>query len=101
VCGADAGEISLSDAGELRREAFTGVLTQSVEPYGALRDAIAAGDAAAVHAIDRELAPWWCPDCAASYCGAHWARWDVFDDEGFHDCIRGRCPHGHERLLED
>ena len=38
-----------------------------------------------------------------SYCGAHWARWDVFDqgDPAHHDSIRGRCPVGHERMLED
>jgi hypothetical protein len=28
-------------------------------------------------------------------------RWSVFDDDGWHDSIRGRCPHGHERMLED
>ena len=56
-----------------------------------------------IHARDFELAPWWCPDCGATYCGEHWETWDVFDPDepAFHDGIRGRCPQGHERLLED
>lgn len=106
VCDADAGTIELRENGELRRTAFTSVLTRRVTepgPFGEIWDAIAAGDARALFAADPELAPWWCPECALSYCGEHWARWDVFDDEepAFHDSIRGRCPQGHERMLED
>ena len=97
ACGAEAGTID-TGGGELRRETFTGVLTQPASD--AARLASASGDAGEVHALDPELAPWWCPDCAASYCGAHWQRWDVFDGD-LHDSIRGRCPRGHERLLED
>ena len=104
LCGREAGAIELGESGELRRDAFTSRLTQTVRDpgaFGRLWDAIASGNSAAVHGMDPELAPWWCQPCARIYCGDHWQRWDVFDDEGFHDCIRGRCPEGHERMLED
>lgn len=60
-------------------------------------------DAAALFAHDPEITPFWCPDCSASHCAGHWTRWDVFDadDPTVHDAIRGRCPRGHERMLED
>ena len=59
-------------------------------------------DVAGLYAYDRELTPFWCPECASSYCGGHWRTMNVFDDEtGGLDCIRGTCPKGHERMLED
>ncbi len=106
ICDSDAGSIELRENGDLRRKSFTSVLSERVEDpgrFGRLWDAIAAGDAAALFAVDEELAPWWCPECAACYCGEHWAREDVFDEDApaHHDSIRGRCPEGHERMLED
>ena len=62
--------------------------------------ALATRDPAALYAIDFELAPFWCPKCAASYCGDHYRTVTVYD-EGYFDCIRGTCPAGHERMLED
>lgn len=96
ACGADAATLTCAD-GVLERTTFTGTLTQ------AATDAVGAviGDPAALHALDPELAPFWCPACAKVFCGAHWTVVDVFDDEGFHDAIRGTCPAGHERMLED
>jgi len=52
------------------------VLTQTLTEPARVWDAVAAGDDAGLHAADPELAPWWCPACAAVYCGAHWAGWD-------------------------
>jgi hypothetical protein len=95
ICGQEAGRLKI-EGEELRRSAFTSTLTQHATD--AVREAIA--DAAALHALDPELAPFYCPECARSYCGAHWRREDVFED-GLHDAIRGRCPEGHERMLED
>jgi hypothetical protein len=68
-----------------------------------LRAALAAGDAREVFELDPECAPFYCQECGATYCGDHWDRWDVFDedDRNWHDSIRGRCPRGHERMLED
>jgi hypothetical protein len=106
VCERDAGSIELHENGELRRETFTGVLTERVRDparFERIWDAIASGTAPGLFAVDAELAPWWCPECAACYCGEHWTRRDVFDEEepALHDSIRGRCPQGHERMLED
>ena len=96
VCGKEAGRLTFED-GQLRRETFTGTLTQPETE--AVRGVI--GHASALYALDPELAPFYCPACDRAYCGEHWRRRDVFDDEGFHDSIRGTCPQGHERMLED
>ena len=82
--------------GRLRRVSFTSVLTQRETP--AVRAAL--GSARALYELDFELAPFYCPACDRSYCGEHWSATDVFED-GVHDSIRGTCPEGHERLLED
>jgi hypothetical protein len=65
-----------------------------------VRAAVAAGDAAAVHALGRELAPFWCPGCAAAYCREHWTLQAVFDEAGY-DYTTGRCPRGHLRIVND
>ena len=54
-----------------------------------------------VYRLDFEFAPFYCPTRSASYRGEHCRRWDVFDDDGWHDSVRGRRPQGHERMLED
>ncbi|WP_028063275.1 AN1-type zinc finger domain-containing protein [Solirubrobacter soli] len=69
LCGAQAAKLTCA-AGELRRETFTGVLTQRETP--AVRAAIA--DAAALYALDPELAPFHCPECRRTYCGDHRQR---------------------------
>jgi hypothetical protein len=98
TCREPAGKLS-ADGDQVRRESFTGTLTQALTP--AVRDAL--GDAAGLYALDPELTPFYCPRCDASYCGEHWVRWDVFDDDEptWRDSIRGTCPQGHERMLED
>jgi hypothetical protein len=68
-----------------------------------LEAALMARDVRAIFALEPELAPFYCPPCQASYCSDHWEWWDVWDDEwtGWRDSVRGRCPRGHERMLED
>jgi hypothetical protein len=65
-----------------------------------IRRAIAAGDPIALFAINEEYAPSWCPTCGATYCADHWLV-SVEHDQGFYDLTRGRCPEGHERILDD
>jgi hypothetical protein len=84
------------EGNELRRESFTSTLTQPAT--AGVRAVI--GNASALYALDPELAPFYCPRCRASYCGEHWRTYDVFED-GLHDSIRGECPSGHDRMLED
>src|SRR5262245_1945887 len=108
LCANEAGRVRLfgdASAAELRRDSFTSAMSCGVAAaqFERLRAAIASRDARALHALDLEYAPFFCPQCGAVYCGAHWVRWDVFDgdDPSHHDSIRGRCPKGHERMLED
>ena len=60
-------------------------------------------DPAALREIDWtfwELTPFYCPDCGLNYCSRDWNTY-VLIDEGFYDCIKGRCPEGHEHMLDD
>ena len=107
-CRQQAGHVQLFGtplSPQVRRESFTGALDAVVPPeeFSALRSAIVQCDARMLHSLDAEYAPFFCPQCDAVYCGAHWRRWDVFDrdDPAWHDSIRGLCPQGHERMLED
>lgn len=60
-------------------------------------------DVAALYQVDLELVPLWCPQCAAVYCRDEWTMWDVWADDysGWHEGIQGRCPRGHQRMIED
>ena len=92
---------------EVVRRSFTSTLTQPLAAEAAERVRAAiyteSGAAAALFAVDPELVPCYCPDCGFSYCGDHWETWLAYDDDIPHwiDSIRGRCPEGHERMLED
>ena len=102
-CGARAAEIVVS-ADEVCRDAHTGVMTMPVTPELRERIVAALADPAALLAINLELAPFWCPECEAAYCADHWRRELVFDHDPFPawlDSIRGECPRGHERMVED
>jgi hypothetical protein len=109
ACGLEAGLVRLfgeAAGGEIIRDSFTSRLTFSVDAgeFARVRELVLAGDALSLYELDAEVASFYCPECRACYCGAHWTHRDVFDDEdGFlwHDSIRGRCPSGHERMLED
>jgi hypothetical protein len=106
LCEAQAGAVSLfgpADAALLCRDSFLGRMESriSARAFAAARRAIASGNIKALHRVDRETASFYCPDCHACYCGNHWDWWSVFEDDGWHDSERGRCPRGHERLLQD
>lgn len=66
-----------------------------------LIQAVSDGDWKALFEYERELIPWYCPRCDAMYGDRRWQVWDVFDEDGWHEEIRGRCPNSHERMLED
>jgi hypothetical protein len=54
--------------------------------------------------MDREIVPFFCRECAASYCEAHWTTWPIFDSDypgGWFVELRGRCPEGHEPRIHD
>jgi hypothetical protein len=107
LCQAEAGVIDLMQdaAGHMKvvRVCFTSKLEGRVEPgdLAAVREAIDSADVRRLHQIDDEYASFYCPKCDEIFCRAHWQVWDVFDSDGWHDSIRGCCPQGHERRLED
>jgi hypothetical protein len=108
TCDKEAGHIRLfgsPSSSQVLRSSFTSNLYAAVPAgqFSELRSAIEKRDARRLHGLDLEYAPFFCPQCDATYCGDHWMRWDVFDedDPSWHDSIRGRCPKGHERMLED
>lgn len=57
-------------------------------------------DPGALHAINWELAPFWCRSCQRGYCRDHWQS-VVILDEGFYDCTVGVCPAGHRQMIDD
>lgn len=84
--------------------AHTGEMMMPVNAELAQQIAAVLWDPAALLAINFELVPFWCPQCAASYCGEHWRTEMVFEHDplpAWLDSIRGECPYGHERMLED
>ena len=108
ACDKEAGQMDLSgkpSRAYLGLDSFVGSLSILVprKHFERARTAIAKCDAGTLYSLDLVYVPFFCPQCCAIYCGGHWARWDVFDDEdpSWHDSIRGRCPKGHERKLQD
>jgi hypothetical protein len=70
--------------------------------YQAVREILAgqAPDPGALRQTGRDAAPFFCPDCAGSYCRADWhprAR----PGGSFYDRTTGRCPLGHEHAIDD
>ncbi len=57
-------------------------------------------DPVALHKIDWELAPFYCPDCDLNYCRPDWNA-HILLDEGFYDCTVGICPNGHRHTIDD
>ena len=106
ACGKIAGTLWLEEVAEslkLVRESFTGRLTLPLDPKASaeINQWLRERNAKALYDFDFELLPFYCPSCNLNYCSHHWSTRDVFDDDGWHDSIRGTCPGGHERMLED
>ncbi len=52
---------------------------------------------------DFETVPFYCPKCNACYCGDHYVTMPLFDPEEsmYYDSLKGTCPQGHTRMLQD
>ena len=105
-CGENAGivRVATSDLGLcVEVSSFTSKLRAPVSQLNRpVSDLVIAMESAkTLFEFDFEFAPFFCPQCDRCYCGKHWRRWDVFESDGWHDSIRGVCPRGHERMLED
>ena len=109
-CGCIAGSVTLLDDLHLELDGFLGTVRQviSIQSRDRLIEALAMEEAdacRALYALDALWAPWYCPECDATYCRQHWVIQLTFeDDEGFpgwYDCAHGTCPRGHRRLIDD
>ena len=106
IDGRHEGEITISEDEQrcvLKRSGFISELTVYIckSKVGHIARLLTKQNWAALHDFDLELLPWYCPKCDILYPARSWHTWDVFDDDGWHDQVRGRCPQGHERMLED
>ena len=103
----EAGRILLYEendgSGKLVRESFTSELTLHIprEDVKEIETLISKKDARSLFEYDSEITPFYCPECDKIYSKSEWTRLDAFDDDDWHDSIRGICPSGHERMLED
>ena len=89
-----------ADQARLVVEWFYGVdaLPVSADHLSRLTASIAAVDESALYSLAYRYAPFYCPECPASYCGDHWA-WHNFTD-GDIEGIEGNCPQGHFHVLQ-
>jgi hypothetical protein len=83
---------------------FGGTLWKAASP-GLMSDVEAiitsdSPDPVQLREADRELAPFYCPDCRLCYCHADWHPHVVFDGP-FYDCTEGTCPAGHRHTIDD
>jgi hypothetical protein len=54
-----------------------------------------------LHRLDHDAFGFVCRKCGCAYCIECWQSvYNVFD-EGFLEEIRGRCPEGHEQMIQD
>ncbi len=75
---------------------LTGDAEWSVDPekLSALRTALFCGNVRALWRHDRELAPFFCPDCGACYAASVWQAHHLSATR-----VDGVCPSGHRRRL--
>ena len=102
--GLIAGTVALRSPGpqwnsyriELSGFSLTGNMQRSVESPSLelLREALLCGDARALWQFDRELAPFFCPECSLCYSASAWhAHYNSATS------VDGVCPAGHRRRL--
>ena len=99
------GESSSSRSGLIAESEFFGDWEQVVLAAGLrpVADALVDEDAAALYQVDPLWAPFFCPECRASYCHEHWSMTVIFDEEwtSWYDYTEGTCPRGHKRMVDD
>ena len=79
------------EAGDHRLWLATSDMAGGVDP---VRAAMTAGDVEALMRLDDEIVPFYCRECGASYCEAHWTTWSVMDpdDPSWFDELRVDAP---------
>ncbi len=83
---------------------FGGSLAKALDKSAtAVCDALHHSSARQLYDIDFLYAPFYCAECHESYCWTCWNPRIVMDEEyiGWYDCTDGKCPKGHERMIND
>lgn len=106
IDGREAGVIRLFEGKEgpqLERSGFISCLTRPVAraEFDQVLEWLTREDWKCLYSWDCELLPWYCPECDRLFSRDSWVTWDIFDEDGRHDSVHGKCPNGHSRMLED
>ena len=102
ICGDVAGDVRVvKNESGIRFERWDTSFLVEPDKLGPHVWALHDNDVRALFALNLEYTPFYCPRCDASFCRKHWRIWQVFEEDGRVDCIRGTCPNGHTRMLED
>ena len=48
-----------------------------------------------------DILPYYCRECGRLYANADWVKTLIFEEDGWFDEMRGRCPRGHSRMMHD
>jgi len=59
-----------------------------------------APDPVALRELDRDLAPFYCPECDLNYCSGDWNTSVIFDED-FYDYTEVTCRSGHRHKVDD
>lgn len=69
------------------------------DTYQRVAAALRSNDPAALYALDKEYAPFYCTHCHDCFCALHYKLEEVWDEAGL-DYWRGACPHGHRKFID-
>lgn len=101
VCGSAAGRVQVRPGEVLIWSVCCLGTAITAKAQKRLISAVTSGEARALYAVDPEFAPFFCPRCKVCYCREHWKQREVFEEDGWFDCVLGICPRGQERMLGD
>lgn len=105
VCNKVAATLQITDDNRFIQRDFWGESTEWVSAAHAfvLEAALNQENVEALYRNNSLWAPFYCPECRAIYCYAHWRTEIQFDDDfpGWYDCTYGTCPAGHRRIVDD
>ncbi len=88
---------------QMREAPFSFGLVLFQDTYDNIRDSLITGKVEALHAINREYAPFYCKDCIGVYCYKHMQFEEIWDEDymtGGPDYWKGTCPQGHKQLVD-
>jgi hypothetical protein len=108
VCGKPAGTVKLlkhETYSSFEIKGFISEISGGIQygQYEKFYTALKNNDPGTLFRMDFEYAPFYCPECNRCYCSDHWKYWIIYDEEepSYFDYIKGICPKGHKRMLED